>query len=89
MAEKFQGTPIAAASNNTAPPRFPPQDGAKEKNNRMNSAAMVDGEASIVVVGQTTGSFDGPANGDWDIVVLKLDAASGTEIWRYQVCMYG
>lgn len=52
----------------------------------MNSAAMVDGEASIVVVGQTTGSFDGPANGDWDIVVLKLDAASGTEIWRYQVC---
>lgn len=48
-------------------------------------AAMADGDTSVVMVGQTFGNFNGINNGDWDIVVLKLDAATGTEIWRLQV----
>lgn len=46
---------------------------------------MVDEETAVVMVGVTFGNFSGSSNGDRDMVVLKLDAASGTEIWRYQV----
>lgn len=44
---------------------------------------------SIVMAGVTRGNFSGASSGegDMDMVVVKLDAASGTEIWRYQVCM--
>lgn len=51
----------------------------------MLGAAMADGEMSVVVTGITYGDFNGASNGDSDLVVVKLDAASGTEIWRYQV----
>lgn len=41
---------------------------------------MADGDESVVMAGLT-----GPSLDDTDIVVVKLDAASGTDIWRYQV----
>lgn len=40
---------------------------------------------SVVVVGATEGDFGGASNGGVDVVVVKLDATSGTEVWRYQV----
>lgn len=51
----------------------------------MRNVAMVDGEMSVVVVGATEGDFGGASNGGVDVVVVKLDATSGTEVWRYQV----
>ncbi|CAM9620673.1 unnamed protein product [Ectocarpus fasciculatus] len=55
-----------------------------EEDELMLGAAMADGEMSVVVTGITYGDFNGSSNGDSDLVVVKLDAASGTEIWRYQ-----
>ncbi len=50
---------------------------------------MVDADTSVIAVGHTQGSFDGVfAGGAVDIVVVKLDAATGVETWRYQV-LYG
>lgn len=52
----------------------------------MTAAAMGDGDSSVVMAGQTYGNFSGASNsGSADIVVVKLNATSGTEIWRYQV----
>ncbi|CAM9524878.1 unnamed protein product, partial [Ectocarpus sp. 13 AM-2016] len=50
----------------------------------LDGAAMVDGDMSVVMVGETYGSFSGSSNGESDMAVVKLDAASGAEIWRYQ-----
>ncbi len=46
---------------------------------------MVDGDKSVIAIGRTS-----PRSGIGgvpvvDMFVFKLDAASGTEIWRYQV----
>lgn len=52
----------------------------------MTAAAMGDGDTSVVMAGQTYGNFSGASiSGSADIVVVKLNATSGTEIWRYQV----
>lgn len=47
---------------------------------------MADGDASVFIVGHTQGSFSGAFNGGLvDVVVIKLNATTGAEIWRYQV----
>ncbi|CAM9975026.1 unnamed protein product, partial [Scytosiphon promiscuus] len=46
---------------------------------KMKSATMVDGDTSVVVVGNLEDD-DGFA----DFVAVKLDALDGTEIWRYE-----
>ncbi|CAN0033506.1 unnamed protein product, partial [Ectocarpus sp. 6 AP-2014] len=48
------------------------------------AAAMVDGDMSVVMVGGTKGNFSGTPSGRYDMVAVKLDAASGAEIWRNQ-----
>lgn len=46
---------------------------------------MVDGDKSVVMAGQTWGNFAGSPKGSFDFIAIKLDAADGTEIWRWQV----
>lgn len=47
---------------------------------------MAEGDTSVVTVGHTQGDYSGVFNGGVvDVVVTKLDAATGAEIWRYQV----
>ncbi len=46
---------------------------------------MVDGDTAAVLAGRTSGDFSGVSQGDVDIIAIKVDAASGAEIWRYQV----
>lgn len=65
-------------------PPFPPQDGT-EGDDLMLAAAMADVDTSVVMVGISDGNFSGSSNGNDDMVIVKLDAASGTETWRYQV----
>lgn len=60
------------------------QDGTSEFEN-LRAAVMVEGDMSVVAVGLTYGSFSGVLHGGYDMAVVKLNAASGTEIWRYQV----
>ena len=61
-----------------------PQDGSDVYDVSL-AAVMVDGDTSVVMTGLTHGNFSGAVNGSYDMVAIKLDAATGTEIWRYQV----
>lgn len=56
-----------------------------EYSDGLKSLCMVEGDTSVVMVGDTHGGFSGLSNGDSDFVAIKLDAATGAEIWRYQV----
>jgi len=47
---------------------------------------MVDEDMSVVIVGITHGNFSGALHGGgYDMVAIKVDAATGAEIWRHQV----
>lgn len=74
----------ACSENLSIAPR-PTQDGTTEEDG-LWAAVMADDDASVVTVGHTRGNFSGVFNGGVvDLVVMKLDAATGTEIWRHQV----
>lgn len=47
-------------------------------------AALVEGEKSVIALGRTS-PRSGISHAVFDMFVLKVDAASGEEIWRYQV----
>lgn len=61
-----------------------PQDSTDE-NDQLQAAAMVDGDMSVVMVGCSNGVFSGTSDDVDSMVVIKLDVADGTEIWRWQV----
>lgn len=67
----------------------PPQDGTADED-ALWDAVMVDADTSVIAVGHTQGGFSGVfAGGAVDVVVVKLDAATGVETWRYQVWLVG
>lgn len=41
-------------------------------------------DGSVICVGYTYGSWDGPLSGERDFAAFRLDG-DGKEIWRYQV----
>lgn len=58
------------------------QDGTTEFDTTVGIAMAEDG--SVICVGTTYGSWDGPNQGGGDIAAFRLDG-NGEEIWRYQV----
>lgn len=45
---------------------------------------MIDADDSVVLAGHTEGNWAGDNRGSYDFAAVKL-AASGTELWRWQV----